>query len=299
MKQRATIRDVAELAGVSISTVSRVLNGKDTVDPSLREKVLEAVRKLNFQPSKVAQSFRKKAQQVSIIVEEWAEPFLRILSAVVEELKQFEIYVNLSVDVESSCSDFAVLISEHPSKDERISLQIGCEREGLYVFFDHDAALKRMVEQFVSLGKRSFALLSESLSNYRAYKLYASFVKAMFRYGIDKYEFLEVSEQKGVMGLSFLPDVVFCSNDCIALQTISSLREEGIDVPAQVSVVGYGNFGFSQFTSPSITTVEYMTKEDGQICAELINKLVNGLEIEKKTILKTKIISRGSALISV
>ncbi len=299
LRGKPTIRDVAELAGVSISTVSRVLNGKDTVNSYLKEKVLEAVKQLNFQPSKVAQSFRKKLQQISIVVGQWTEPILRLLTAIVEKLDEFGVHVNLSTSLENTYADFIVLLSEHLVRDNRISLQIGCETDGHSIFFDHDNTVKKLLEQFISVGKRSFALLSEELSNYRAYRMYTTFIKVMFKHGIEKYEFLKVDGEKGIMNLSFLPEVVLCSNDRIALETISILTEEGLNVPNQISVVGYGNFEFSQFVSPSITTVEYMTKEDGKFCAEIIQKLLTEDQVENKVLLKTRIIPRNSAMMSI
>lgn len=296
--KKVTIKDIADIAGVSISTVSRVLNGKGNVDLELKEKVLRVIKDTGFQPSSFARSFRKKSVQIDILLSEWKEQYLRVLHGLTESLCSEQLSMNLKTDL-NSLGDFVVAIGEEFDTKINASMIIGQESPSCSVVFDYFSTTESIVRDLLDKGAENFAFLCENLSNYRAYRLYSAFMKTMFKCKIESYEVkvLDSKDSYGVlMESSILPDVILCSNDDIAASVMKVLKDEGIKVPDQVSVIGYGNFTYGSFLDPALSSVEYMNEEAGKICGQYILKMIKGEEVPKRIILATKLIKRKSSL---
>ncbi|MEJ5229907.1 MAG: LacI family DNA-binding transcriptional regulator [Pseudothermotoga sp.] len=297
--KKLTIKDIAQMAEVSISTVSRVLNQKSNVDPQLRERVMQVIKDTGFQPSSFARLFRKSHAQVGAVLNGWEENYLSVLQGIVEQLYQKGILVNLKANLDSS-ADPVVVISERFKDQVKASLLVGYDSMSCSVTFNHSSAMNSIVERMLKYNARSFAFLCEDLANYKSYMLYTSFMKAMFNHKIENYDVRVLKKPQesydATKSLSTLPNVILCSSDHIAVGVLKSLKDEGIKVPDQVSVFGYGNLSFCDFLDPPLSSVEYMNKEVGKICADLLMKLINGEEIPKRIVLETNLVKRQSSL---
>ncbi|HEY8541591.1 MAG TPA: LacI family DNA-binding transcriptional regulator, partial [Pseudothermotoga sp.] len=167
------------------------------------------------------------------------------------------------------------------------------------VVFDHFSTLNLIVSELLSKGIDSFVFLCEGLSNYRACKLYGTFMKIMFQHKIESYEIKMINSKDPydtAKELSVLPGAVLCSKDEIAAGVIKAFKDEGIKIPQQVSIIGYGNFSCGNLLGPSLSSVEYMNEETGRICGQYILKMINGEEVPKKIVLGTRLVKRESSL---
>ena len=296
--KKITIKDIANIAGVSISTVSRVLNGKGNVDPQLKERVLQVIRDTNFQPSSFARSFRKSLIQVDVVLSKWEEHYLRVLRGLTESLEYQQISVVPKTSL-NNLGDFVVAIGEDFDDKLNASMTIGQELSSCSVVFDHFSTLNLIVSELLSKGIDSFAFLCEGLSNYKACKLYGAFMKIMFHHKIESYEIKMLNSKDPydvAKELSILPGAILCSKDEIAAGVMKAFKDEGIKIPQQVSIIGYGNFSCGSLLGPSLSSVEYMNEETGRICGQYILKMINGEEIPKKIVLSTRLVKRESSL---
>ncbi|HOJ87817.1 MAG TPA: LacI family DNA-binding transcriptional regulator [Pseudothermotoga sp.] len=296
--KKITIKDVASIAGVSISTVSRVLNSKGNVDPQLKEKVLQVIRETGFQPSNFARSFRKNSVQVDVILSKWLEQYLRVLRGLIQSLSLHQISVGLKTDL-GNLGDYVVAIGEEFDSKLNAMMVIGKESSCFSVVFDYFSAMNSMIEDFLKKGIETFAFLCEDLSSYRTCKLYSTFMKIMFHHKIESYEVKVLNSKRPydvTMELSTLPGAIICSSDEIAADVMKALKDEGVKIPGQVSVAGYGNLSYATLLEPTLSSVEYMNEEVGAICGKYVLKMINGEQIPEKIILGTKLIKRESTI---
>jgi DNA-binding LacI/PurR family transcriptional regulator len=295
--KKITIKDIAEIAGVSVSTVSRVLNEKGNVDDSLRERVLNAIRETGFQPSKFARQFRKRITQVHVAIPIWEEPYLRVLDGLIEAFEDKEIFVSVGKSTEDSVADIVVLISDKDNCEGKINITVGSDFDNCSVVFDYFHAYKELTDFFLKNGKRSYTLLSTGLKDYKTCKLYAAFLKAMFHGGIEDYDVILLENEGDFLNkFSRLSDVVFCVDDVIAVRLIEALKIEGVRIPEEVSIVGHGNLTISQLVIPSLTTVEYFNRSIGKMCASVLLKILNGEKVPKRIVYKGQVIKRESSI---
>ncbi len=296
--KKITIKDIADIAGVSISTVSRVLNKKGNVDPQLREKVLQVIKDTGFQPSSFARSFRKNSVQVDVVLDKWEEQYLRVLYGLVQSLWNEQISTSIKTDL-NNLGDVVVAIGEEFDVRFNTSMMIGQESSSCSVIFDYFSTIDLLIKDLLKKGVKRFAFLCENLSNYRACKLYSTFMKAMFQHRIDSYDVKVLNSKSpydAIMELTVLPDTIFCSKDDIAAGVIRVLKNEGVKIPQQVSVVGYGNFAFGSLLEPALSSVEYMNEETGKICGQYLIKMIRGEQVPERIILSTRLVKRESVL---
>lgn len=296
--KKVTIKDIADIAGVSISTVSRVLNGKGNVDPQLKERVLQVIKDTGFQPSSFARSFRKNSVQIDVVLSKWEERYFRVLRGLIDTLCAQQISVNLKTDLNNP-GDFSIAIGEDFNNQLKASITVGQELSPFSVIFDHFSVMNSVVEDLLNKRVRNFAFFCEGLSNYKTCKLYSAFMKIMFQHKIESYEVKVLNSKKpyaAIKELSILPNAIFCSDDDIAVNVMKALKDEGIKIPEQVSVIGYGNSSYADLLEPTLSSVEYMNEEVGRICGQYALKMINDEETPKKIVLGAKLIKRESSL---
>lgn len=304
----ANIYDVANAAGVSISTVSHVLNGTRFVSPDTRAKVLAAIEELNYRPSSLARAMvRQETRTIGLIVPDIVNPFYADLGRGVEnygyEAGYSVLLCNSDRKAEKETAYLDMLISKrvdgviYATSDRAEERLAPLAAHGVpVVTFDRDyagisaimldnyggglAAARHLVE----LGHRRIACItgpeSPSLSSDRVRGYRAALEAA----GLPEDHSLTLSGNytlasghdvaRALMQQPDPPTAIFACNDAMAIGALAALRELGLCVPGQVSIVGYDNITASAYTYPPLTTVATPIRELGeQLCQLLLDSI--------------------------
>ncbi len=301
---RVTIRDVAAQAGVSHQTVSRVLNGSRHVLPKTRERVLAAIAELGYRPNAIARSlaagesrlFGCIAQNLTdytfACIIEGAERYARdygyyLLSASAEDEQSFKQLVEQLV--RSGRVDG--LIVTQPYLDRRYKylptevpvVLVGARaRDAAFcsVMVDNVAGARLAVEHLLSLGHRRIATMTGPKVEDCVLERTRSYRDTLQRAGIElDARYVAEGDWSASSGYAImrrwldqgLPfTALFAQNDRMAIGALRALRESGIRVPDQISVVGFDDIPFAAYLDPPLTTVQQDLHALGREAARLL-----------------------------
>ncbi|MGC8778430.1 MAG: LacI family DNA-binding transcriptional regulator [Candidatus Caldatribacteriaceae bacterium] len=326
-----SIKDVARLAGVSPTTVSRVINGTGTQRPETVERVLKAIEKLNYQPNLLARSLRvQKSKLLGFLAIDIDSPVFARLAKHIEEVaarkgynlilcnvgenpkkekEYLEILIQRQVEgiIFSRVSDESLLYrTPQLSKIPYVVLDRNLEKEEApTVKLDNYQAGALAAEHLLSLGHRRMACLTGPLTIKICRERLAGFTETLKKQGIPEEAILIVEGnfkidggKKGMEKILHhpeLPTAIFCMNDMMALGTMRAIREHGFSVPEDFSVVGLDNSILSEFSYPPLTTIAQPFDQMAREAINLLIKLMAGKKIRKKEILlPPKLLVRAS-----
>ncbi|NLM86028.1 MAG: LacI family transcriptional regulator [Clostridiales bacterium] len=306
-----TIKDVAREADVAISTVSKVLNDAGNVRPHLKARVLEAVDKLGYIPNTAARSLKSRRKDtLGLFLFSIQGEFFTTLSQAIHRLCQQSGYMlNIFVGNQNTSEEIhsrilasgvagAIVFNETlaPQSIQRITAHgiplVFIDREykalnASSITIDNVAGASLAVNYLIRQGHRKIAYLHGNLSfdNAQRFSAYQDIMKKN-RLPIPEEwllrgfyeEVLAYGEvRKAVLSGLPLPEAFFCANDEMAWGTIRALRDLGIAVPGQVSVVGFDDVTRAEHYSPALTTVHSPIAEVGtQSVKELLRLLSDG-----------------------
>ncbi len=326
-----TIKQVSELAGVSSATVSRVINNTDKVTEETRKQVLAAMEQLGYRPNFIAQSLAsKKTNTVGYIVPELHGSFFgEMMSGSERELRGAGKHMFIAAGhsnekdeidaIEALLGrrcDALILHVEAVSDDYLISLadsnvpfvvvnryieEIGAHCIGL----DNQQGGYLATKAVLAQGHREIAYLAGSLWKADARLRLAGHKKALAEFGVEynpalfyEGDFQAHSGEAGIHQL--LADgakftAVVCANDEMASGAIEALYANQIELPAQVSVVGFDNVNFAHYLRPKLTTVEYPMWDIGAMAARwILNKVYDCRATALNHVIQPKLIVRDS-----
>ncbi len=302
----ATIRDVAQRAGVSKSTVSHVLNGTRYVRPELAERVRRAMAELNYTPNQLARSLRRKTTHtIGLITPDNANPFFAQVAQAVEEVcfrRGYTVLLGnaagdparelhyIRVMVEKQVDGLIVaasgLHSEHlrPSVLGQIPVVlVDRSLPGLdvdRVVADHRRGGRLATEYLLSLGHRHIACIAGPADISAGNERLAGYREALEGAQLPMVPSLVVegafdlaSGYRAMQRLLELPEpptAVFAANDQMALGALRALREAGISVPQGCSVIGYDDTPLASYVHPPLTTVHQPVARLGHLAAETL-----------------------------
>jgi len=301
--KRLTIKDIASRAGVSVSTVSRVLNNKGNVDEMLRKKVMDVVKSTGFHPSNAAVSFRKGMDNIGVIANMEDEASMKVLKGVLQVFSQRGVwfrFVNCNNPGELSFDK--VLITG----DVPVSAQIRAQKkvyagtwyaDGVSVCPDYYRSAFMVVEHLYSKGARNFTLITGEIKKYKHARFYAGFLKAMYVKKIDEYSVFhgDVSADFGfetTKKLPLLPNAIICSDDALALGVIKALESEGVNALNKTAIAGCGN-SLILGTNYSFVTVETFAENIGTKAAEILLNDIHENDNIETILMPTKVIDRS------
>lgn len=328
----ATIYHVAEAAGVSISTVSHVLNGTRRVNPATEARVKAAMAELNYQPSSLARAMvRQETKTIAFIVPDNINPFNAEMARGIEDAGFAAGYsvmlCNTDYMPEREAFYVDMLIAKRVDgvvyrsvdyADVKLNLlqEAGIAVvvfDGIYgntdaILLDNYHGARLAVEHLLALGHRRIACITGpeigrragSMARVRAYR------DALQRAGLVHSPVYEVrgdwSYQSGRDAALLLmqridpPTAIFASNDAMAIGVLSALHELGIGVPHACSVIGFDNIVLSAFATPPLTTVATPTVQAGhELCRLLLGRINRQLPLEpQRKTLVGELLIRGS-----
>ena len=333
-KQSVTISDIAREAGVAKSTVSKVLNGALGVSQDTREKVLEVARRLNYRPSVIAQSLKsKKTRAIGLVLPSIMNPFfLSILKGVEDaavengyivvfcesnneknkESLYFQIFEERWVDgvifsgVEGNLEEEKYIRSLH-EKGIPVVL-IDREIEGYFtnaVLIDNKGAAFTATTYLLELGHRQIASIVGPQNIKIFVKRFEGYKAALSRYGVDFDPSLvvegDLSIEGGAVAIRELVSrglrftALFVHNDLMAIGAMKELQRNGVEIPRDISIVGFDDIPLATLITPSLTTISQPAYEMGVEAVSLVKKNIElGKTLESKIILPTELVVRES-----
>ncbi|TJY42154.1 LacI family transcriptional regulator [Cohnella pontilimi] len=331
---KSTIKEVAKEAGVSISTVSRVINGRDRVSKSTLNKVRRAIDKLKFHPDHTARAMiNKKTQTIGLLVPELSNEFWSLLSKIVQDECWSNGYTTLICSTDNRTDKekaYLKMFIERrmdgiiycASPDDPTDMQEQMEmlrNSGIplvmldksmpgvsSVVGDHLHGSLTAVEHLIRLGNRRIAYIGgPAVSIEREF----GYRKALMMHGLNVDEALirlvqgqTFSDGYGaltvLLELGVMFDALFCGNDLLALGAIKALEQAGIRVPEEVAVVGYDDIFSASLFKPALTTVRQPITDIGKELVSLLFQSVEQLSENRsarKIVIPTELIVRESS----
>lgn len=330
----ASMNDIARRAGVSIATVSRVLNNSGNVNEQTRERILKAIRDLKYQPSRVAKRLRSKSVSsnlIGVLIPDIQNPFYVDVLRGIEDIAYHNNYAiimcNYSQDEKKEMLYLDILQSEaidgliaapvneddvHLKKIVRDGLPVVCVDRGLrnedvdIVVVDNEAGAFKAVEHLIGKGYRKIAYISGLKSIPSSRSREEGYLEAMsqhnipvnpqyIKYGDSKYEGgFKLCEE--LLALPEPPDAIFAGNNLITLGALESIHNHGLRIPDDIAVVGFDDMIWSSSLNPSLTAVRQPAYDIGQRAGELLlQRIAEPQRTCIKMILKTELILRRSS----
>lgn len=329
---KPTIRDVAKMADVSISTVSRVMNAPESVVEDKKAKVLEAIEKLKYKPNALARGLiYKKTNTLAVVIPDIRNPYyadiIRGMEDASKKLGYNLIICNTDRDKKrlfSYLNNFyerqvdGILYTSDPifpdyyNEIKRLNIPVmlvathSMEYELPSVKIDDEQAAYDAVKYLIDSGHRKIGMIGFDLSDGIAgLTRYQGFVRALREHDVDEckdnivyvdgwsYDTPDASAKL----LAKCPDVtaIFTASDELAIGLLCYLDEQGIGVPGDISVIGFDNIRLSRITIPKLTTVAQPTYEIGYRSVEKLDAIIEEKEDPVlRELLTHEIIERAS-----
>ncbi|MCM3267493.1 catabolite control protein A [Paenibacillus elgii] len=307
-----TIYDVAREAGVSMATVSRVVNNNPNVKPQTRKKVFEAIERLGYRPNAVARGLAsKKTTTVGVVIPDISNSIFSEVARGIEDIanmyhyniilsnadkkKEKEIRVIntlLEKQVDGLLFMGGAITEEHIQAFKTSSVPVVLcatadeQRTIPSVDIDHEKAAFDAVNVLLENGHRDIAMISGTLQDpangYARYQGYKKALEAaniplredLVRIGNYRYESgLEVT--KYFLELDNRPTAIFAATDEMAIGAIHTLQDNGLKVPEDMSVISVDNIRMASMVRPLLTTVAQPMYDIGAVAMRLLTKLMN------------------------
>jgi len=307
-----TLEEIAELAGVSRSTVSRVINGRASVRDEVREHVLQVIRETGYQPYAAARSLvTRRTHIIGVIIPEavttlFTDPFFPLLlCGVTETCNAHNYYLMLSLFngpadrkemyrriVHSGHLD-GVIVASTRLDDPLVPqlLQDGVpfvlvgrhpDERVNYVDVDNVSAARMAVEFLIRLGHQRIATISGPLTTAHGQDRLAGYRQALeaHRFPVEEDliaegDFTEGSGSRGVQRLlSASPTAIFVASDMMAIGALKALRQAGLRVPEDIALVGFDDVPIATAVEPALTTVRQPIGRLGSMAADLLLNLL-------------------------
>ncbi len=331
VKRKVTIEEIARMAGVSKTTVSRVINKKPDVNPQTRKKILDLITVHDFQPNVFAKAISlQKSYNISLLIPHAAD-YIFSNQFYVEVLRGVSTYVDQTgyfllicyphdqnfVDMyKQQKVDGFIVISPGTFQHniiqalERINApfvstaMMHGEENMIYVDVDNVHGAILATEHLISLNHKRIAfvgkpVLTSSLDRLNGYRITLN----KHHIEVDP-ELIRISETssinsgyaevKQLMQLEKRPTAVFLANDVMAIGAIKAIEEVGLRVPEDVSVVGFDDIQLAQYASPQLTTIRQPAYEKGVRAAEMLIEYLENNKEPKTVIMDVELVVRDS-----
>jgi LacI family transcriptional regulator len=307
-----TVQDVARRAGVSVATVSYVLNGTRFVSAGLRERVLAAVRELHYEPNAAARTLRSnRSHTLGLILPDLRNPFFTETVRGIEDVAEAHGYTvllaNSDEDPQREATHLRVLRAKHvdgliiapaggPYQELEQLVDMGfplvlLDRDlaGLgasSVMLDNEAAARAAVDHLIGLGHRRIGMIagrppiSSTVDRQRGYR------RALDKAGLPFDEQLVATGgstiEGGAAAASSLlerrspPTAIFSANNLMTIGAVMAIERHGLSVPRDIALVGFDDFPWADVFRPRLTTVAQPLYDLGRTAADLVLKQLSG-----------------------
>ncbi|WLD92396.1 catabolite control protein A [Alkalihalobacillus sp. AL-G] len=321
MNSNTTIYDVAREAGVSMATVSRVVNGNPNVKPATRKKVLDAIERLGYRPNAVARGLAsKKTTTVGVIIPDISSIFFAELARGIEDIatmykyniilcnsdqnKEKEIHLLntlLGKQVDGIVFMGGKITEEHVEEFKSspvpivLAATVSPDEEIPTVNINYQEAARDAIQLLIERGHTSIGMVSGPLedpingyhkfSGYRTALENANFELNEDHVFIGDYTYdsgLEAAEK--FLQLKEKPSAVFVGTDEMALGVIHGMQDKGVHVPEDIEVIGFDNTRLASMVRPTLTTVVQPMYDIGAVAMRLLTKFMNNETVSERTV---------------
>jgi len=319
----ATIKDVAVVAGVTVTTVSRVLNNRGYISETTRKKVYDAMQQLNYRPNEMARSLlRKKSNLIGLIIPTVAHPFFSELTNYIEyyayklgykillcnsyqdSVKEKEYIMMLK----SNQVDGIIMASHTLEIDEYLNLNLpiialdrAFSKSIPFITSDNYNGGVLATNLLIDKGCKKLAHISGYLGlETPANNRYKAFVDVVTQRNIEnviletQLGILENYEKIVYKLFEEHPDIdgIFASSDMIGISVIKVSRELRKRIPKDLKIVGYDDITFSSLISPSLTTIKQPIEKMGEAVIQLLIDQMEEKEVSLENILPITLVER-------
>ncbi|UTM48406.1 LacI family DNA-binding transcriptional regulator [Glutamicibacter mysorens] len=329
---KPTLELVAERAGVSRATVSRVVNGSDRVKPAARKAVELAIRELNYVPNRAARSLAQgRTNSVALVVPEntakfFADPyFAKVVQGVARYLAGTEFMLTLLLSTEADPAkttrylqggnvDGALVLSHHA--DDRSYADLGnvlpmvyggrtmsTDQKDIYVVdIDNIAAARQATEVVIGQGRTKLATIAGPQDMGAGLDRLLGFKQAVQNAGLEPVA-IEIGDftpasgrriMRQLLDANLVVDGLFAASAQMGFGALQALAEAGVKVPGDISVTSVDDDSFARSSTPPLTTIAQNPERQGEIMAELLIKRINGEQVPEWSIMDTKLVLRAS-----
>ncbi|HCN59890.1 LacI family DNA-binding transcriptional regulator [Mammaliicoccus fleurettii] len=316
----ATIKQVAQYAGVSVATVSRALNKSGYVKKETQDKIDKAIQDLNYSPNETARTlYKRKSKMIGLLLPDISNPFFTVVARGVEDeamAKGYHIILGngdsndekelayLNTFNVHNCS--GIIASQLSSKETFDSFKsynmpfVLLDR----VYEDHEFVetnhLKggQLQAEVIIKGKAKSVLILEQNLNYKSFRERFNGAKSVLDHAKVNYisaNELELSDDELInMIKEYSIDSIICSNDVGAFKVMSILYNYNYNVPNAIQVVGYDDIPLSITYSPSLTTIHQPAYLIGKKACQQLIKQLEGKKREHHQVLDVTLVERQS-----
>lgn len=328
----STIKAVAEMAGCSITTVSRAFSTPNRVKPETLEKIQNAAKYYKYSPNAIARAMvMQRNHSIAFVIHEkhypiLLNPFYAAISQAAQEQAEtlgYTVYIVSSKTFSQNAStlfikkrvDGAILAGQYePSLLDQLSDQGApivlvnspSDRENIVsITVDDYNGTVQAIEHLIEKGHTKIGLVSGMLYPYIQNMRQNAFIDTMAKHELPIYPHYIKSTEPNIehalaavnelLELREPPTALFCMNDSIAIGAIKAALRKGLRVPEDLAVVGFDNSSLCTVIEPELTSVSIDTKKMGCDSANALIAMINGEDISEKHIrLDTKLITRQS-----
>lgn len=325
-----TIKDVAKAAGVSVATVSRVLNNSATVSEAATEQVNNAIKELGYSPNFLGRNLRKCETNIILAIipsteQTFYSEIIRGMQVAASEYgydilmstsnSTYSIEMRLLNMVFNRTVDAAILLGSQldvntlAELNEKCYIALCCERiEGanvLTITVDDVGGAHEAVSKMIEYGHKRIGMVSTKVNSISSIDREKGYSQALAENGIeykDEYIYRGTYDLfHGELAFDYFmnmkepPTAIFCVSDLLAVSFVKKALSNGLKVPEDISVCGFDNVPISSMYTPGITTVEQPCYELGRtVINELMYNINNSVKSNKQIKLPYKLIERES-----
>jgi len=304
----ASMNEVAKRAGVSIATVSRVLNNSSNVNDETRMKILKAIKELKYQPSRVAKRLRSKSgagNLFGVLIPDIQNPFYVDVLCGIEDVAYKNNYMiimcnfnqdekkeSMYLDILESEAIDGLIVAPAYEDDPRIKnflrngLPVVCVDRGLkgmdvdVVWVNNEVGAYEAVSYMISQGYRRIAHIGGLPTIMSSRLRLAGYRKALEDHGLpvderlivqgDSSYFSGVKVTEQLLKLNTPPDALFTGNNLITLGALEVINREKLQIPADIAILGFDDMSWSNLLDPPLTAVRQPAYEIGRCAGELL-----------------------------
>jgi LacI family transcriptional regulator len=310
MPNRITMSDVARQAGVSLMTVSRVLNQRGDVSPETRQRVMEVVERLGFRPSSIARSLAtQRTRTIGLVVPDISNPYFSGMAHGVAEIAYAEGFSVLLCDCEEEPERElemvnvlvekrvdGVIVAAPRLDSQRLIPSLATHRKAIlinrqfddprlsnvigYVVNDDEEGGRIATELLLTHGHKTVGFLAGPKASYGSIRRMSGYQNALAQAGVSYDEKLIENCAPTVKGgreaalklLGSHPELtsLFCFNDLVAIGAIHACAELGRQVPGDLAIVGYDDIPMATWVKPPLTTCRVNVEEMGKLAMQLL-----------------------------
>ncbi|RED58565.1 LacI family transcriptional regulator [Cohnella lupini] len=328
------IKDVAKYAGVSVTTVSRVLNGEKYVTDDLKARVRKAIDDLGYSPSHIARSLvRKKTNLIGVIVPDVTSSFYSTILSTIEKtasLNDYNLLVcNIIEDTDKELKYLNVfkemrvdgIIIMHEKINEEIRELISklgipiifssvkpADQPFISVIIDDYSAAYDATRHLIDLGHSRIGFIGGDMNDVTSgQNRYFGYIHALSDFGIDQVEaHIRFGDYKTRSGYEMMkeilasrtrPTAVFAVSDDMAVGAMNCIKDYGLTVPDDISVIGFDGSQLTEQVRPRLSSMEQPILEMGKVTVDALLDLISGNEAKRKedVILKHMLVVRDSS----